>query len=53
MNMGKIISLVWYLSACSVLAVTISKGNTPTGVETAILMLLFSVGLKQQWEDAE
>lgn len=53
MNIGTFISFVFSLVASFVLAVTLSRGNIPTGVEASILMLLISIVLKQQWEDAQ
>lgn len=53
MNIGTIVSFIFSLLAFFILAVTLSRGNIPTGVETVIVMLLYSIVVKLQWEDAE
>lgn len=53
MDMKKMIEGFCIGTAFFALTVALSRGHIPTGVETAIFMLILSVVVKQKWEDAE
>ena len=53
MGIVKLISWLCALSASFVMSVAISNGNIPTGFEATILMLLYSIVVRQQGEGVE